>query len=146
MGISDLIAVIALLVSLAALGMTFWFNWRQLALIDTQVEKAKAEAIERRQADVVANLVSLGNGQYRVKVVNRGKAAARNIQIEFPDGNDMILDAEIHGKFPIEVLEQHDSVDLIAAVHMQTPRRQSVLLKWADDYSDSREKNSYLML
>jgi hypothetical protein len=29
---------------------------------------------------------------------------------------------------------------------MQTPRKQAVLLKWADDYSDSNEKIRYLTL
>jgi hypothetical protein len=150
---SDVIALIALLVSLGAAGMTFWFYWRQLSLIDTQeklnrrlLERGETEAIEARQADVGARLIKLGSSKYRVKVFNRGKAAARNVRIEFPDGNYMISDQEIRDKFPMEELEQHDSVDLIAAIHMQTPRKQAVLLKWADDHSDSNEKTSYLTL
>ncbi len=153
MEFSDVTALIALLVSLGAAGVTFWFYRRQLALIDTQeqlnrrlLEKGEAEAIEARQADVGAKLIKLGNNKCRVKVFNRGKAAARNVEIEFPDGNDMIPDQEIRDKFPMEVLEQHDSVELMAAIHMRTPRKQAMLLKWTDDYSDSNEKTSYLTL
>ncbi len=151
MGSSDIIALIALLVSLAVAAVTFWFYRRQLALIDTQeqlnrrlLEKDEADTIEARQADIGAKLVRLGNSKYRVKVFNRGKSAARNVRIEFPDGNGMIPDDEIRNKFPMEVLEQHGSIELIAAVHMQTPRKQAVLLKWADDHSDCNEKTSYL--
>lgn len=151
MGSSDIIALIALFVSLAVAAVTFWFYRRQLALIDTQeqlnrrlLEKDEADTIEARQADIGAKLVRLGNSKYRVKVFNRGKSAARNVRIEFLDGNGMIPNDEIRSKFPMEVLEQHGSIELIAAVHMQTPRKQAVLLKWADDHSDSNEKTSYL--
>lgn len=151
MGFSDIIALIALIVALASAGMTFWFYRRQLTLIDTQeklnrqlLEKGEAEAIEGRQADIGAKLISLGSSNYRVKVFNRGKSAARNVRIEFPDGNGMVPESEIRSKFPMEVLEQHGSIDLIAVVHMQTARKQAILLKWADDHSDSNEKMIYL--
>lgn len=153
MEFSNVIALIALLVSCGAAGMTLWFYRRQLALIAIQeqlnrrlLEKSDAEATEARQADVGARLIKLGNNNYRVRIFNRGKAAARNVRIEFPDGNEIIIDQEIREKFPMEVLERQGSVDLIAAVHLQTPNKQSVLLKWADDHSDSNEKTSYLTL
>ena len=64
------------------------------------------------------------SNNYRVKVFNKGKAVARNVTIEFPEGNNMVPASEITDKFPMEMLEQHQSVDLIAAVSMDTPRKQ----------------------
>lgn len=146
MEFSDIISLIALLIAALSLGMNFWFNWRQIPLLRHSLKKSQAEALEEKKADIGAKLVKLGNSKYRVKIFNRGKAAARNVQIEFPDSNGLIPDQEIRDKFPMEVLEQHDSVDLIAHVHMGTPRKHAVLLKWADDHSDSNEKTGYLTL
>lgn len=146
MEFSDIISLIALLIAGLSLGMNFWFNWRQLPLLRHSLEKSDAEALEEKKADIGAKLVNLGNGEYRVKISNRGKAAARNVRIEFPDDNKLIPDRVINDTFPMEVLEQRDSVDLIAAVSNGTPRKHKVLLKWEDDHSDSNEKTSYLTL
>ena len=91
-----------------------------------------------------ASLVGLGSNRHRVKVFNKGKAPARNVRIEFPDGNDIVPVSEIADKFPMESLEQHQAVDLIAAIHMGTPRKQRVILRWVDDHSDANEKVAYL--
>lgn len=146
MEFSDIISLIALLIAVLSLGMNFWFNWHQLPLLRHSLKKSQVEALEEKKADIGVKLVKLGNSKYRVKIFNRGKAAARNVRIELPDSNNMIPDHEIRDKFPMEVLEQHDSVDLIAAVHIGTPRKHEVLLKWEDDHSDSNEKISYLTL
>ncbi|QPC43473.1 hypothetical protein HW532_12680 [Kaustia mangrovi] len=153
MNFSDVIATIALLVSLGAAGMTFWFYRRQLALIDTQerlnrrlIEKSDADDIAARRADVGAKLIGVGDNKYRVRVFNRGKASARNITIEFPYGNDLIPDHEIREKIPMEMLDQDAYFDLLAAIFVSSPRKQDVLLRWADDYSDNNEKKCILTL
>jgi len=151
--LSDVVAIMALAFSGYAIWITSKFNKRQLSLIDSQeqlnkrlLERGDSEAIEARKADVGASLVKLGSSRYRLKVFNKGKAVARDVRIEFPNGNDIVPDAEIADKFPMEIMEQHQSVDLIAAVHLMTPRKHTVTLRWADDYSDSNEKTVFLTL
>jgi hypothetical protein len=150
---SDIIALIALGLSGYAIWTTSKFNKRQLSLMETQdqlnrrqLEQGESEALQARRADVGANLVKMGRNNYRLKVFNRGKAPARDIRIEFPDGNDMIPESELRHKFPMEVLEQHQSVDLIAAPDMGTPPKQTAILRWVDDHSESNEKTVYLTL
>lgn len=151
--VSDIVAVVALLVSGYAIWTTQKFNRRQLSLIESQEElnkrllaQGESEALDARKADVGAKYVKLGSSRYKLKVFNKGKATARNVRIEFPDGDSPVPQSELRDKFPMEILEQHGSVDLIAAVHMQTPPKQTAILRWADDYSDSNEKTAYLTL
>lgn len=149
--VGDIVAVLAFLLSGYAIWTTSSFNKRQLSLIDTQeklnkrlLEQGESETLQARKADVGASVVKLGNRSYRVRVFNKGKSAARNVQIEFPNGNNMIPVTELRHKFPMEVLEQHQSVDLIAAIHNQTPPKQEVVLKWDDDHANENQKTVYL--
>lgn len=149
--LSDVIAILALLSSGYAIWTTSRFNKRQLSLIETQeklnkrlLAQGEGEALEARKADVGASLVRYGSNNYKVKVFNKGKSPARNVMIEFPDANNMVPELEIRNKFPMEILEQHQSVDLIAAVSMDTPSKQPVVVKWSDDHSDNNRKTIYL--
>jgi len=151
--ISDLIAIIALALSGYAILTTSKFNKRQLSLIETQeqlnkrlLEQGESDALAARKADVGASFVKLGGSKYRIKVFNKGKAPARNVMIEFPEGESPVPQSEIRDKFPMEVLEQHQSVDLIAAVSMGTPSKLTAILKWADDHAENNEKTVYLTL
>lgn len=55
----------------------------------------------------------------------------------------MVINSEITDKFPMESLERHQSVELIAAVHMNTKRKHVVRLIWEDDAQSHNEKLSY---
>jgi len=151
--LSDIVAVIALLLSGYAIWTTSRFNKRQISLIESQevlnrrlLAQGETEEQEARKADVGAKYVKMGSRNYKLRVFNKGKAPARNVRIEFSDGDSPVPKSELTHKFPMEILEQHDSVDLIAAVHMQTPPKQTVILRWADDHSDDNEKTVYLTL
>lgn len=151
--VSDIAAIIAIFLSGYAIWTTRNFNKRQLSLIESQEELNKrllaqndSDASESRKADVGASYVKLGNSKYRLKVFNKGKAPARNVRIEFPDGDTPVPKSEIENKFPMEVLEQHQSVNLIAAVSLGTPSKQTAIIRWSDEHSDSNEKTVYLTL
>ena len=105
--------------------------------------KGESEALVARKADLGASFVKLGSNKYRLKIWNKGRAPARNVHIDFPEGNDAVIDSEISEKFPLEILERHQAVELIAAVSMGTKRKHTVRLMWADDFSDNNEKTVY---
>jgi len=136
-----------------AIWTTSKFNKRQLSLIESQEElnkrllaQAESEALEARRADVGAKYVKLDHSNYSLRVFNQGEAPARNVQIEFPDGEPPVPQSELTDKFPVEILEPDASVELMAAVHMGTPRKQKVVLRWADEHSDDNEKTAYVTL
>lgn len=154
MGISvssaDVIAALALLVSAYAAWTTSKFNARQKSLIDSQeklnallLEKEKNEAVDDKKADLSASFIKLGNSNYRLKIWNKGKAPARNVFIEFPSGNDVVIQSEVDEKFPLELLDRLQSVELIASVAMETKRKHTVRLIWSDDFSKKNEKIVY---
>ena len=109
---------------------------------DTQPTAADASDATKK-ADLRADFLKYGSNKYRLKVSNRGPASARNVRIEFPDGNDCIVDSELTDKFPFELLERHQAVELIAAVCMETKSKQRMKLLWDDDFRSNNEKIVY---
>lgn len=147
---SDIIASCALLISAYAVWKTVQFNNRQKSLIESQerlnlrlLEREDADSVADKKADLGATFVKLGSSKYRLKIWNKGKATARNVSIEFPDGNNCIVESDVSEKFPLEALDTHQSVELIAAVHMQTKRKHAIKLIWSDEFSQSNEKTVY---
>ena len=109
-------------------------------------DQSDAYALGARHADLGANFVKLGNNRYRVRVFNKGKCAARDVRIEFPEDSGIVPRGEITGKFPMEILEQHQSIDLIAAPDLGTKPKHVVTLRWTDDHASDNEKTAYLTL
>lgn len=146
----DVIAGLAFLLSGYATWQTVSFNKKQKSLVESQeklnnllLEKENEGAVKDKSADLGASFIKLGSSKYRLKIWNKGSATARNVRIEFPEGNDVVIDSEVSDKFPMESLERHQSVELIAAVHMQTKRKHVVRLIWEDDAQTHNEKLSY---
>ncbi len=147
---SDIIASLALLISAYAAWKTVQFNNRQKSLIESQeklnlrlLEREEADSTSDKKADLGATFIKLGSSKYRLKIWNKGKTTARNVSIEFPEGNDCIIQSDVSEKFPLEALDTHQSVELIAAVHMGTKRKHAIKLIWSDEYSESNEKTVY---
>lgn len=146
----DIIAGCALLLSSYATWQTISFNRRQKTLIESQeklnillLEKENEDALKEKRADLGATFIKLGSSKYRLKIWNKGNSTARNVRIEFPEGNDILIGSEVEEKFPLENLEKFQSVELIAAVHMQSRRKHVVRLIWEDDADKYNEKLAY---
>ncbi|MBH3379621.1 hypothetical protein I5R98_13700 [Pseudomonas asiatica] len=88
----------------------------------------------------------MGNSKYRLKVFNKGKAPAHHVTIDFPEGNEVILESDIESKFPLQLLDVHQSVELIAAVHMGTRSKHLVKLEWEDGRAGRAAKELWATL
>ncbi|WP_313457995.1 hypothetical protein [Stenotrophomonas sp.] len=146
----DVIATAALALSAFATWMTFLFNRRQKKLAETQdllnrllLAKESGEANNAKKAYLDARFKKLGSNTYRLRVFNKGKTDARNVRLEPLEGTDCLIQFDIDFKFPLEQMEPHQSVDLIAAVDYDTQSKQPVRLIWSDDHSDHNEKVVY---
>ena len=147
---SDIVAGLAFLLSAYATWKTVKFNERQKSLIESQeklnqhlLEKEDGELMTEKKADLGATFIKFGSSNYRLKIWNKGKAAARNVSIEFPEGNDCFIESDINSKFPLETLDKHQSVELIAAVEMGTKNKHAIKLVWTDDFKSTNEKIVY---
>jgi hypothetical protein len=146
----DLIAGLAFLLSSYATWQTVNFNKKQKSLVESQeklnnllLEKESEDALKEKRADLSASFIKLGSSKHRLKIWNKGAATAKNVRVEFPEGNDVVIDSEVTDKFPMESLERHQSVELIAAVHSGTKRKHVVRLIWEDEAQLHNEKLSY---
>jgi hypothetical protein len=146
----DIIAGLALLLSGYAIWKTSKFDERQKSLIESQeklnyllLEKEQSEAANNKKADLGATFIKLGSSKYRLKIWNKGKATAKNVRIYFPEGNDVLIQSEIDEKFPLESLEQYQSVELIAAASKGTKSKYMIRLIWSDDSDEDIEKIVY---
>lgn len=148
--IGDAIATGALALSAYATWKTFKFNERQNTLIESQerlnkllLDKEAGEVLNVKKADLGATFVKLGSNKHRLKIWNKGKSAARDVSLNFPEGNECLIQSDIDAKFPLEILETHQSVELIAAVSMDSKSKHPIKLTWSDEFSEHNEKMVY---
>ena len=148
--VGDVIAGLAFLLSSYATWQTVSFNKKQKSLVESQeklnnllLAKESEDALKEKRADLGASFIKLGNSKCRLKIWNKGAATAKNVRIEFPEGNDIVIESEVLDKFPMESLEKHQSVELVAAMTLQTKRKHVVKLIWEDDAQHHNEKLSY---
>jgi len=147
---SDIVAVLALLLSVVATMATIFFNHRQKSLIRSQdalnqrlLAREEDDARAARKADLSANLVKLSKSDWRLKVFNRGKAAARNVTLDWPKDDDLLIPGDVESKFPLEVLEPMQGVELLASVHFGSKSKHELTIRWADDFDQHNEKTVY---
>jgi len=142
--------VFAFVLSVYAAVKTVGFNKRQNEMAQTQenlnkllLRKETNDAIDSYKAELGVKFIKLGSNSYRLKVFNKGKGLARNVRINFPDTEDMFSKYDVDSKFPFEVMEQHQSVELIAFVHMGSKSKIIVELLYDDDTGVGQSKVLY---
>lgn len=150
---SDLVAISALGLSIFILWITHRFNERQKEMIDSQtkinqraLEQHGQDAVASQKADVGADFLKLGSNKYRLKVFNKGPASARNVRMTIVSNNSPINQGDLERKFPLESLKCHQSAELIASPHFQSPPKTIITLSWDDDYAVDRHETVHLTL
>lgn len=139
---STVVALGALIVSLISLHKTNKFGETTDRLNRILIDRETAEGVAEKKADISANLYQRGKNDYRLKVFNKGKGRAKNVRIVDLDSKDdsLLMANEIREKFPLPILEQHQSVDLIACVTLGSHLRTHIKLQWDDETGLDYEK------
>lgn len=150
MTLENIISGLALLLSAYAVYKTIKFNQIQQDIDNIQNElnrlllrKETNEALESSKADLAANFISLGKSNYKLKIFNKGKSVAKNVRIEFPEENTLLVTQDIESKFPLERLEQFQPVEIRAVVHLGSPSKIAIKLVWDDEIRIGNEKILY---
>ena len=143
----DVVAIAALAIAIWSVIQTDRFNKRQTAFEETNerlnlllIDKEAAESEAQKRADVSASFYKAGKNDYRLKVFNRGLGAASNVRFQSLDDGELFMPSDIERKFPIPILEQHGSVELLGAIHMGSPSRAHIKLIWDDATGHAHEK------
>ena len=145
--LSEIIAFFALLISGYATYKSHKFKENERELVEVQkklnlliLEKEEREASQSNKADLGANFITVGKHKYRLKVFNKGKATAYNVQISFPDGNEIVDEHSIKQRFPLEKMERGQSLELLSSFASQKKRKLGVKLKWENEDGKKQQK------
>ena len=142
---SDIIAVVALFISAWALWDSRRLNRSSLRLSEQEIELVRHQLTSMRlsveqdkRANVSARMYKEGKN-WRVRVFNSGPSDARNVRLILDENNYLVTESAINGKLPLERMEKGQSVDFWARVHMSSPTKEAVLIKWDDAAGIDRE-------
>ncbi len=148
--LGDIVAILALSLSVYATIKTLKFKKRERELIEIQkklnllmLEREEKEIVEGSKADIGTNFITIGKHKHRLKIFNKGKVSAYNVNINILDGKDSFYENEIQSKFPLEILERGQSVELLAAIHSDSKAKYKIMFTWKDEDGNEYEKTTY---
>lgn len=145
--VGNLIAVLSFLLAAHSVLKNRRFEKKQAKINDLILKEKQKESLRENMAEISASFIKNGgyNNHTKLKIFNKGKAIAKNVNIIFHEDNDLISDDEIKEKFPLK-LEQHQAVELNAITHLNMKRKIKFIATWDDDYSIKNEKEIELTL
>ncbi|MCF6233066.1 MAG: hypothetical protein L3J36_08215 [Rhodobacteraceae bacterium] len=146
MSITDSLSIIAVLIAGASFYLSFRthrsqsnLTRREVELIRIQIEEAKKAHKKEKTAAISARLYKLDRKTWKLKVYNQGPAVAQNVNVILDDQNQIISQSDVDRVFPMTRMEHGQSVELMAFVHMQSPSKEWLLIKWDDPSGTGRE-------
>lgn len=112
------------------------------------LQKETISAINEMKAELGARLVKVSKNNYRLKIFNRGKIEARNLEIQFPDndGNEYLVMSDVADKFPYEVLHPQHGIEIIASVSFESKSKYRLKLIWDDNYKRRNEEEFFVSI
>ncbi|WP_281954056.1 hypothetical protein [Pseudophaeobacter arcticus] len=138
---STVFAFFALIISVISMRKANRFGSTADHLNRMLIEREQAEGIASRKADLSANMIKTGKNDYRLKIFNRGKGTASNVRlIDLAGDSSVLIASNIQHKFPVPILEQHQSVELVAAVTLKAGASSHIKLQWDDETGGDHEK------
>lgn len=112
------------------------------------LEKETKSAINEMKAELGVRLVNITRNNYRLKIYNRGKVEARNIEILFPDndGDEYLAISDVQDKFPYEILHPQHGIEIIAVISSDSKTKYRIKLIWDDSYKRRNEEEFFISL
>ncbi|MBZ7628883.1 hypothetical protein [Klebsiella michiganensis] len=112
------------------------------------LEKETKSAINEMKAELGVRLVNIARNNYRLKIYNRGKVEARNIEILFPDndGDDYLAISDVQDKFPYEILHPQHGIEIIALISSDCKTKYRINLIWDDSYKRRNEEEFFISI
>lgn len=138
--ISAAAAAITVPISFYAILRQRKFERTQQLLNERLIEQSDREEIESAKANLRATSIGLGSSKHKIRISNVGPATAKNVRLVVPDENTVLIKSDFEAKFPLDVMERHEAVDLIATVSMGTAPKQPIELVWDDGHGENRSK------
>lgn len=145
MDVSDYIALGSLIVSIFALGFSFFADKRakklDILLKQKDLEKKNQDEADEKKADIEVNMVQSPKGQRDfLRFYNKGLADAKNIKFEITtDPEDHITLIMDDDYLPYPKLVPQQNFDVYYQDYRRKPH-QTILITWSDEYGKNRSK------
>src|SRR5690554_1505847 len=131
--------IISISVLLLALFTYFKHDWKikkQATLLNKyQIEKIEKEMIVEKRAILEANVIPSEKGTRIIKVYNKGRSLAKNVNVIIPNRTRFDI---FNNPCPIDIRPQN-GIEIKLALYMNGPDKIDLTFEWTDDY---KEKNS----
>lgn len=145
MDVSDYIALGSLIVSIFALGISFFADKRakklDILLKQKDLEKKNQEEADEKKADIEVNMVQSPKGKLDfLRFYNKGLADAININFEITSDPEDHISLNIGDEYlPYPKLVPQQNFDVYYHTYSQEPP-QTILITWSDEYGKNRSK------
>lgn len=151
---SDILSIVAIIISVLSFGLSFIYSIirnrkqdtyikRQDELIQRQLEKDEKEKVLEKVADLTAELVSIGNNKKVLRIANIGKALAKKVMFKLIDTTNWFLAYE-DGLFPLD-LSSGRNIDLPIIVGVDCLPKGKCHFSWEDE-TGQQEKDIVLTI
>jgi len=130
------VVVIPLIALLFALFLYFKHDLKikrqELLLSKYQLDKIEKEKENEKKAVIEANVVKGFNGNRIVKIYNKGKCTAQNVNVVFPEKTEGYI--ILVNPCPIEIKPQHGIEILLGRFTLNYPNTEKIYFEWSDDF------------
>lgn len=110
---------------------------KELTALD--LKNAKEREMNKEKADFTARFVTYNNSKQLV-ITNTGSSQARNVQIDFGDGAEFVIQSNIERYFPCN-LDSSESVKLPSTTSLgHRAIREEFVLSWMDNVGGGRKE------
>jgi hypothetical protein len=138
--------VISILALLLALFTYFKHDLKikqQASLLNKyQLEKIEKEKEEDRKAIIEANVINGDKGKKTIKIYNKGKSVAKNVNVEIPDIDGFQV---VNNPCPIDIRPQN-GIDIILVAFIGRPNKVEIEFEWSDDFNASNRDKQTIQL
>jgi hypothetical protein len=143
MQISDIISIVAIIVSIFVFVRQNKYEKVQNKLNEMQIEELQKEKAEKTRSNISAKVVNLGQNNNLIRVCNTGGIKAENIDIVLSGDFDWsIVDRK---KLPYEFLEPGLNFDIRFVTSLRSKRMHKVQIKWKENGKE-KEKETILSI
>ena len=113
-------------------------NEIELIIKQYEYDKIKKEQEEAAHSRVEARVISIGSGNYRMKVWNSGNTTVYNVSVRFDGDIDIFIMDE--DKQPFEELEPGKNYELLLITCGGSTRKFKIITEWEDKTGERHSK------
>ncbi len=144
--LSDFIAGLALVVSIWALVSSGGLRRLQAKLTGLQIKEIDDDSEAAKSADVRFEFKHDGGTRWQIEVSNMGPAVAKNINLSFDEGGDLIVSTERSTKLPIDLLEPNANKLIRLGPQLRHDQAYKVTVGWDDETGTRQSKSKDLTM